>query len=596
MMELAEIESTPRGSLEFVESSILDTLIPLSTSLDIEDALKGSVERLDEGHDSPLAAIPRRQALFFDETVNVYVILQTPYFDERTLRSYLGRLIITLEAQVVNTVAENYEGAPPSETVYTGSVQDTEDPIIVVQGPNEAGSEGHILVVWKMSAFLGRPRLRLQNPSIVFAASASLKPAEQLEADALKEEYLPSQMPSGLNLLEAFSNELVLGSVKPHLSALRVSRVAPLTQAAKDLRRPLKNMSRRTFRVYPAINARVRYSRPSTTPKTPCVITSLDVDITPYANCTITLTEVNVTMSGGFVEDLNHVQGLSLPIDCRPQDDVTFLYRVEPDGMDLTNRSQLRTLEISVLAVVDLVEGVCQPIISMKWTTSLDFTPPVNPGYGPPTQPIVRQHRPSQLSLGSSFDNIPTVSSFAAGRPDSLLSMEFTTRQERTSSIPDFGVTMTFTGPSAENTIYPGKRFNWSVFVVNRSDRSRKLAIAAIPRRKRMETRVTRPLSTGYGSSQKDVKVADAVLDENIVYAMQRNSILDSAEVVCLSTDIRVGPLAPSACHTVELTFIALKEGIVSFDAVRVVDLGTQEHVDIKDLPNIIVSKDPKAT
>jgi hypothetical protein len=35
---------------------------------------------------------------------------------------------------------------------------------------------------------------------------------------------------------------------------------------------------------------------------------------------------------------------------------------------------------------------------------------------------------------------------------------------------------------------------------------------------------------------------------------------------------------------------MALKAGIVGFEAVRVVDLGTQEHVDIKDLPSILVS------
>jgi hypothetical protein len=65
MMEELEIEDAPpRGSLEFVESSILGTIIPLASDLNIEEALSGSVERLDEG-DSPLAAIPQRQALFF---------------------------------------------------------------------------------------------------------------------------------------------------------------------------------------------------------------------------------------------------------------------------------------------------------------------------------------------------------------------------------------------------------------------------------------------------------------------------------------------------------------------------------------------------
>jgi hypothetical protein len=40
----------------------------------------------------------------------------------------------------------------------------------------------------------------------------------------------------------------------------------------------------------------------------------------------------------------------------------------------------------------------------------------------------------------------------------------------------------------------------------------------------------------------------------------------------------------------VELKFMALKVGIVGVEAVRVVDLATQEHVDIKDLPTILVS------
>lgn len=58
-------EPFSRGSLEFTESSILDTIVPLASNFDIDDALSGSVERLDEGNDSPLAAIPQRHALFF---------------------------------------------------------------------------------------------------------------------------------------------------------------------------------------------------------------------------------------------------------------------------------------------------------------------------------------------------------------------------------------------------------------------------------------------------------------------------------------------------------------------------------------------------
>lgn len=112
---------------------------------------------------------------------------------------------VHLEAQVVNAHSDNPEIPPGQEVIYNGSVQDGEDPIVVVQGPDETSQtsgEGHILLVWKMSAFLIRPRLRLQNPSVVFAATAHLKPAEQVHNTTLREEYLPSQVPSGINLLE----------------------------------------------------------------------------------------------------------------------------------------------------------------------------------------------------------------------------------------------------------------------------------------------------------------------------------------------------------------------------------------------------------
>ncbi|KAL3428053.1 hypothetical protein PVAG01_01562 [Phlyctema vagabunda] len=590
MMEPSEEERPPRSSLEFAESSILDTLVPLEEAVDMEQALSGSVQRLDDHHDSPLASIAQRQSLFFDETATVFVVLQTPYFDERSLRSYLGRLAITLEVQVVNTTAESYEGPPPQETIFTGAIQDNEDPVIVVQDPDESGGEGHILVVWKVLAFLARPRLRLQNPSVVFSASANLKPLEQIQSDALIQEYLPSQIPSGVNLLEAFSDDPALGGVKPHLSALRVSRVAPATQTTRDMMRPFKNISRRSMKIFPAINARIKYSRPSTTPTNPSIIASLDVDITSYTNCNMTLKKVEMKIMGGHVENLNGIKGLLLPIECSPQDDVTFLYRIIPDDMDIANKSQIRVLEVSVEACADVVKDLCQPLVSMQWTTALDFTPPVNPGFGTPTQPIVRQHRPSQLSLNSSFDTIPTVSSLSINRPDALPAVELTTRHERSSSIPDFGVTMTFIGPPLEDPIHAGIPFSWSVFIVNRSDRSRKLALMVLPTRHRSDARVMRPPSTSYGGVHKDIKVADAVVDENIVHAMQRNAALESAEVICLNTDIRVGPLAPSACHMVDMTFIALKDGFVEIEAIRVVDLGTQEHVDIKDLPSIIVS------
>ena len=429
----------------------------------------------------------------------------------------------------------------------------------------------------------------------MFAASANLKPVDQVQAEILKDEYLPSQVPSGMNLLESFCGDPSLGGVKPRLSALRVSRVAPAGLVAKEMMRPLRNISRQAIKVYPAINARVRYSRPNTSPTNRTIIASLDIDITPYANCEMVISKVKLNLSGGNVEDLNTASRMKLPIKSLPQDDLTFLYRITPDDPDAPNKSLVRSLDISIAATAN-VSAACKPQISMSWTTSVDFTPPVNAGFGLPAQPIQRTNRPSQLSIDSStFETVPTVSPLALRRPDALPSIEVATRHQRNPSVPDFGVTMTFTGPPGDSPVYPGVPFAWSVFIVNQSDRPRKLVLTVLPKRRRTDVRITRPPSTGHAGLRKDHKIADAVVDENIVYAMQHNSALEPTDIVCMSSDTRVGPLAPSSCYEVELKFMALRVGILSLEAVRVVDLGTQEHVDIKDLPTIVVSPPPKA-
>jgi hypothetical protein len=79
-------------------------------------------------------------------------------------------------------------------------------------------------------------------------------------------------------------------------------------------------------------------------------------------------------------------------------------------------------------------------------------------------------------------------------------------------------------------------------------------------------------------------------VDDGIVHAaMAVRDKGGETDVVCLSADVRVGPLAPGACAVVELRFLALRKGVVGVEAVRVVDLGTQEHVDVRELPVVVV-------
>lgn len=500
-----------------------------------------------------------------------------------------------MEAKVVNAPTEA-QGQPGHETIYSGSNDQIKDLPIIIQSPGKDDNTG-LLVLWKFPVVLTRPgRLRLQSPSVILSIAANLKTAEQLQVKIRQNEYLPSQMPSGVNLLESFNADPALGDVQPRLSALRVSRVKPVTPGERDSLCPLKITPSRPLKILPAFQLRARYARPNSTPGNPSILASLDVEITPWAGNSLTLSSVDFTLPDGVAEDLNNAAGMNLPMDCLPKDDLTFLYRLSRSPLE-RSPSPIKSLHITVTGTVH-VSSNCLPKITMAWSTSVDFTPPVNPGFGNPSTTIQRDHRPAQLSISSNHEALN--SSLAASRPDALPSMEFTTKHQRSLSVPDFGVTMTFIAPTTP--IRPGDFFTWTVFAVNRSDHPRKLALLPIAKRKAQSSSqnrppTNRPLSTSYmqnksASGGPDIDVADAVLDENILHASQKSAAIECAEIVCYSTDVRVGPLAPSACHMTELRFMALKSGVLGLEAVRVVDLGTQEHVDIKDLPSIVVSED----
>ncbi|KAI0126009.1 TRAPP trafficking subunit Trs65-domain-containing protein, partial [Xylariales sp. AK1849] len=603
---MADLTGQPSSTsgLDFIASSSLTYLIPLATEFKVKEAFEGTVDSVE----AALGSVEHRDSLFFDESVNVYLVLKTPFVGEKILKSSLRRLVVSLEAQIVNSNAPDRDSPPASEVIYHGTVEEADEPFVVSDhGDGFSGNDGQIrpsLVIWKLTVFLARPRIRLQGPSAVFVATASLKPAELSLSSGLRDGYLTSGVASGLNLLESFGNDPALGGIQPRLSALRVSRVAPLTQRTKDLLQPIKSSPKQlALRIYPAVHCRIRFARPNTTPPSPAIIAMLEVDFTPFFECEIALTAITMSVSDGVVEDLTSQPAMALPMSCVAHDHVTFLYRITPEEPDVLARNSTSDLNITISATALDQPGICTPKLTMAWTTTVDFTLPVNPGFGAAMQPIQRSHRPSQLSINS----MTSLTAPAVARPDALPLLEAATNKTE-ASIPDLGITMTFTAPPPTQKIYPGDIFVWTIFVVNRVPSTstavpRKLALVVIPKRRRNENRVNRPPSVSrpptaaHGPSQpktpRDRSVADAILDENVVHAMQRSSVVDSAEVVCLSADVRVGPLAPGACHVVELRFLALKPGIVGIEAVRAVDLGSTEHVDIRELPTVVVEQQP---
>ncbi|KAH7162803.1 TRAPP trafficking subunit Trs65-domain-containing protein [Dactylonectria estremocensis] len=598
----------PSTTLDFAEQSQLTYLIPSESNLNLEEAFKN----LEPGK-SILDSIERRESLFFDETVDVLLVLKTPWTDERTLRSYLGRLVISLEAQIANSNTPGRDSLAASDTIFSGNVADVEDPFIVVDEDEGTGDEADddddddedvdddetdngkpkspgpsIYAAWKLPVYLARPRIRLNGPSVVFSASASLKPDISTELIPRGTGYLPSGVPAGFNLLESFSNDAALEGVKPRLSALRVSRVAPVTRP-QDLMNHIRALQQLELKIFPVVHTRIRFSRPNTAPSSAAVIALLEIDFTSYFDCEISLDKIHMSIPDSTVESLNDGAGMQLPLSCVSHDHITFLYHITPHELDVTPKNPTRDLAITISATAHIVPGHCTPSLTMSWTTNLDFTTPVNPGFTPTTGAgIQRSHRPSQLSITGLA--VHPLKSPSITRPDSLPVLEAaTTHTEAT--LPELGITMTFSGPS--DPVRPGDVFSWTVYVVNRTSEHnsrppRKLALVAVPKRRRNEVRMTRPPSTG-GRRRGEKEIADAIMDDNVLHAMQKNYTVEPTEVVCLSADTRVGPLAPGACHVIELQFLALHEGIVGMEAIRVVDLGSQEHVDVRELPTMIV-------
>lgn len=343
-----------------------------------------------------------------------------------------------------------------------------------------------------------------------------------------EDDYLPSTVPASTNVLQALSTDPSLKSVAPYLPASRLLRVVPATQKEA----PVYNIwqqSQNSTRIVPAASARIRCSRLNTFSSRPTTIASLDLEATPFLGCDIIFDKADVILYDGQAEALFKDPELQPPIRLRPRDDVTLMYKLIPEyGPEsyFSTTALVSVLDISLEGVIKLSDD-CQPRISMQWRTNVDFSTPVNPTFGGPSQTLQRNNRPASLPVTPGQSDSPTRT---ANR---------SSYRERAHSITQGGVTVSFSGPA---TVELGKPFQWDVFIVNRSMAPRKFAMMAVPRRKRLDPRkhVARPSSSSV-SSRKEDHLAEAVTDESIIHALQKNAVGQDAELICLSTDLRIG-------------------------------------------------------
>ncbi|PGH33362.1 hypothetical protein GX50_03839 [[Emmonsia] crescens] len=577
---------------EFLRRAVLDTIVPYATQVNLEDVLSSSIQDDIEDSQSLLPTIRQRSLLFFDELLPVYIVLRLTNCSEHALKTQLPRLSVQLEAYASNgaDVEDGEDEGPQQQArdlIFSGTVSDDEDPLVVVnEVEDEEDVVNHVFVIWKLDTLLNRPRVRLQHPSIVFNASATLSPLN-ISSGEYEDDYLPSGVPGSINVFQSLAVNASEGpsNPQPFLPASRLLRVIPAAQEEVSSYR-VQQVTHRPVRIIPIASARIRYSRLNTYSSKPTTIASLDFEVTPFTNFDVILEKTELTLFDGQVESLTADNGYALPVTCRPRDEMTFVYKLTPEhGLETapSTTAVVYVLDISLGATICVSEE-CQPRISMQWRTNVDFSLPLNPTFGGPSQVLQRNNRPASLPM--------TPSQSGGATPTALTASGAALATNRRSSYlcsTDIGVTISFSGP---NSVEVGKPFHWDIFIVNRSQKSRKFAMAAVPRRKRAEVRSSRHIarlsSSSASSGRREEQIAEAVTDENIVYAMQKNATPYDTELICLSTDIRVGPLLPGKCHSTELKLLPLAAGVLHVEAVRLVDLNTNEAMDIRDLPDII--------
>jgi hypothetical protein len=446
--------------------------------------------------------------------------------------------------------------------------------------------------------------MRLQSPTIVFKPTATLRPSEEENSNKFKDPYLPSGVPASTNLLESLKSDLGIQRANPRLSAARLSRINPVASDADATDRTIKTSSTKAYRALPALSSRVRYSRANGRAGKPSIIASLDIETAPFSNEIVKLTAVDMELSDGSTEDLGKSYLPFLPLECQPKDNPIFLFRLMPNETvsDSSHQSSARTVLVTVHALV-LVSSVCQPKIEMRWKTGVDFSTALNPTYGAPGQSMQRQRRPNNLSRTLSST---TLNSMHAPTREPDLTSGATQKGQRTVSVSDFGVSVTFTAP---RKIQLGHPFAWNVLVLNRSSKPRQLALTVLPNQNQGSTTGhTSKTPTASAGDHLDVGTIGAVIDERSLYRMHGNGVPDRGKLISLITDVRIGlvsiyantlvmltfllsTLAPESCIDVELTLLPLALGYLQLEAVRLTDLMSNESVDIRDLPDIVVEE-----
>jgi len=547
-----------------------------------------------------------------DEQIKIFAVLQVQQCDEDVLKSYLSDLTYRVDVWVVDespvSEPDNGHNGSAKDLVFSVDVPLKEEPIVLARHLTENGGGQPLTLMWEVGISLHRPRFKVPQPSVVLVPSATVMPRKA--ANHAAEEDLRPFEPLEANVLEPMRTMSNLGdSGPPYLALSRLERVLP-PPAPEEEKLPIRSVTARHYKVVPAAISRMRYTKVNTFAPKSSTIASLDVEIIPFVQLEATVEELDMSLKSGRAESL--MPGF-LPMQCRSGDCLTFLYKLQPASeIDLdylsspplslaSSNTNIDVLSVKIRVKFEL-SSTCKPVVSMEWTTNVDFTQALNPAFGTPSQPIQRANRPASLPV------IAAHSANPAPPPSIKASL-----QSALNTAPTRGISISFTAPG--HPVHVGEAFAWQVLIVNHSQRAAKLAIIPLPRAPRTSNQAQyfarrhapksstasfHPSERRHTQDGEDVDIAQAVVDENVVYALQHSHIMPpETDLMALTPELRIGPLRPGQCHECEIKMVAFEAGVFRVDAMRVVDLAREAEegsgapgvvTDIRELPDVVVS------
>ena len=383
-----------------------------------------------------------------------------------------------------------------------------------------------------LTSGLDRPRIRLQSPMINFKASAALQPEKHRIKEILSDPYVNRGSPASENVLEPLRGLAGASGQAPSLSAARLRSIQPISENPLLRDSPLKVDVPPAFRALPAISSRIRYQRPVQPSKEPSVIAHLDLETAPFSRSDVELTEVSVELPGGSAEGLGEAQIPTLPLRCSPRDKIVFLHRLTLNHFQKgLETGMARPLDIMVDAIVQ-VSPNCKPVIQMRWKTVVDFSASLNPASSDAAHAMQQASKPATQQGIESFAD-------RTGVPQSTQRRGQGETRRQGVSVDSLGVMMTFTAPSI---VHVGEPFAWDVLVFNKSSDVQRLAIVSVPESivGHNKGRLA-DASSGSMKSAEDSGLASAVIDENLLYAMQESSLSPPTGLVSLTSQVDVG-------------------------------------------------------